>query len=62
MPVSNFKYVVFSFSFVHLPIGCDYRISLFTSVDCFLEKRSLLSNFWLNMRDKKHLPPNRAHY
>ena len=38
MPVSNFKYVVFSFSFVHLPIGSDYRISVFTSIECFMRK------------------------
>ena len=38
MPVLNFKYVAFSFSFIHLPIGSDYRISVFTSVECFQRK------------------------
>ena len=38
MPVLNFKYVVISFSFIHSPIGSDYRISVFTSVECFQRK------------------------
>ena len=38
MPVLNFKYVVFSFSFIYLPISSDYRISVFTSVECFQRK------------------------
>ena len=41
MPVSNFKYVVFSFSLVHLPIGSDYSISVFTSV-VFREKKFIV--------------------
>ena len=45
MPVLNFKYVVFSFSFIHLIIGSDYMISML-----FAEKRYLLFNFWLNIR------------
>ena len=38
MSVLNFKYVVFSFSFIHLPIGSDYGISVFTSFECFQRK------------------------
>ena len=45
MPVLNFKYVVFSFSFIHLPIGSYYRISVFTSVECFQRKEVYCLNF-----------------
>ena len=38
MPVLNFKYVVFSFSFISLPIGSDFMISMLTIVEC-LEKK-----------------------
>ena len=31
MPVLNIKYVIFSFSFIHLPLGSDYM----TIVECF---------------------------
>ena len=35
MPVLNIKYAVLSFSFIHLPIGSDYTISMLTSVEMF---------------------------
>ena len=44
MPVLNFKYVVFSFSFIHSPIGSDYMISMLTSVEC-LVKYKILKTF-----------------
>ena len=34
MSVLNFKYVIFSFSFIHSPIGSDYMILILTSVEC----------------------------
>ena len=42
MPVLNLKYVVFSFSFIHLLIGSDYRISVFTGVEFFREKKFIV--------------------
>ena len=38
MPMLNFKYAVFSFSFIQSPIDSDYRISLLTSVECLQSK------------------------
>ena len=38
MPISNFKYVVLSFSFIHLPIGSDYMILILTIVECLQRK------------------------
>ena len=34
MSVLNFKYVVFSFSFIHSTIGSDYMILMWTGVEC----------------------------
>ena len=34
MPVLNFKYVVFSFSLIPLPIGSDYIILMLTVIEC----------------------------
>ena len=38
MTVLNFKYVVFSFLFIHLPIGSDYMVSILTSLECLQRK------------------------
>ena len=40
MPVLNFKYVVFSFSFIHLQIGSDHTILILTIVEC-LQRRDV---------------------
>ena len=38
MPVLNFKYVVFSFSYIHLPIGSDYMVLILTIFECLQRK------------------------
>ena len=38
LSVLNFKYVVFSFSFIYLPMVSDYLISILTSVECLQRK------------------------
>ena len=38
MPVLNIKYVVFSFSFIYLPIGSDHMILILTIVECLQRK------------------------
>ena len=38
MPVLKFKYVVFSFSFIHLPIGSDHMILILAIVECLQRK------------------------
>ena len=38
MLVLNFKCAVFSFPFIHLPIGSDYMISMLTSIECLQRK------------------------
>ena len=43
MPVLNFKYVVFSFSFIYLPIGSDYRIKFSLVLNVFREKKLIVS-------------------
>ena len=48
MPVLNIKYIVFSFSFIHSPIG--------------LTTGCLLSTVWLNIRFWKQLPLISTHY
>ena len=35
MSVLNFKYVVFSFSFIHSPVGSDYTILMLTRQDAY---------------------------
>ena len=41
MLVLNFKYVVFSFLFLHLPIFSYYMISMMTSID-FLQRKMFI--------------------
>ena len=36
--ILNFKYVVFSFSFIHLPIGSDHMILILTIDECLQTK------------------------
>ena len=38
MPILILKCVVFSFSFIHLPIGSDYMILIPTIVECLHRK------------------------
>ena len=38
MLVLNFKYVVFRFPPIHLPIGSDCMISMLTSTECLQRK------------------------
>ena len=38
MLVLNFKYVEFSFSFIHLPIGFEYMILILTIFECLQRK------------------------
>ena len=38
MPVLNFKYVVFCFLFINVPIGSDYMISKLTIFECLHRK------------------------
>ena len=38
MLLLKFKYVVFSFPFMYLPICSDYMISMLTSIECLQRK------------------------
>ena len=45
MLVLNFKNVVYSFPFIHVPMGSDYMILILTGVECLQRKDVYCSPF-----------------
>ena len=51
----SIKYIVFSFSFIHIPIGSDCSISILTGVNC-LKKNMFIMHFLVKYKILETFP------